>query len=199
VVRRTVLFGTGPKARTQLVFSGPFDMTDAASDALSAARDVAARALSERLRETLGGTYGVHVWTGVELAPSSTYRMMVDFEAAPERIDSLTDAALAVLARLRTAGPTRAELERTRAAETADIEDNLDDNDFWADELALHARAGLPLTSISEHQRNAKELNAARLRDACGRYFAVNRYVRVTMYPKSAPRHESVPDVHARR
>jgi zinc protease len=199
VVRRTVLFGTGPKARTQLVFSGPFDMTDAASDALSAARDVAARALSERLRETLGGTYGVHVWTGVELAPSSTYRMMVDFEAAPERIDSLTDAALAVLARLRTAGPTRAELERTRAAETADIEDNLDDNDFWADELALHARAGLPLTSISEHQRNAKELNAARLRDACGRYFAADHYVRVTMYPKSAPRHESVPDVHARR
>ncbi len=186
-VRRDIRVGVGPKARTQLILNGPFDRSMEAGEALNAARDVAELALEARLRETLGGTYGVYVSAGAELTVPSSYRITIGFEGSPERMEALSAAALEVLKRLRTTGPTMDELAKTRAALIRDLDGKLEDNDYWADELAWHARMGWPLESILTHQANAKLLTMDALKAACARYLGTERLARVTMYPKRAP------------
>jgi predicted Zn-dependent peptidase len=128
----------------------------------------------------------VSVSSSVNLVPPVRYSITVEFEASPERIDSLADAALAELKRLSTRGPTKQELEKTRIAGTRDLDDKLQDNDYWATELSWHARMGWPLAGITAHQRDAEHLTLAALREACARYLGTAQYARVTMYPKLA-------------
>jgi zinc protease len=189
VVHREILVGVGPRARTQITLSGPFDYTSESSEALSAARDVAELALENQLRETLGGTYGVSVAVGVNLVPPIHYTVTIDFEAAPERINVLAAAALTELQRLSSKGPTALELEKTRAAEIHDLDNRIQDNAYWATELSWHARMGWPLASITAHQPNAQHLTLAALREACAKYLGTSQYTRVTMYPKTAVSH----------
>jgi zinc protease len=184
VVRKDLYVGAGPKAKAELVFAGPYGGTLESSEALSATVDVAELALEERLRETLGATYGVNVTSTVRYAAPMTYRIQVVFEAAPERIDSLVDAALAELARLRTTGPTKTEVEKVRAAKLRDLDDT-DDNSYWANELSAHTRMGWPLTSIASHKPNAERLTVDGVRLWCARILDTSHYVRVTMYPKT--------------
>ena len=184
VVQREIFAGVGPRAKTQIVLSGPFDNTPEAIEALDAARDVAELALGEQLRETLGGTYGVSVFVGVTGVPPAMYRMTIEFEGSPERIDTLARAALAELQRLRTRGPTRQELDKTREAETRDLDDKLESNGYWADELMSHARMGWPFPGITTHQDRARHITMKTLRDACTRYLDASRHTRVTMFPK---------------
>jgi zinc protease len=201
IVRRTFRAGAGPKAKTSIVLSGPFSHANRSSEALSAVRDLASLALENRLRETLGATYGVSVSTSAELVPPTTYQLAIEFEADPGRIDALADAALLELARLRTDGPTDAEVQKVRAAETRDLDNKMESNSYWANELSWHSRVGLPLESIATHQDSARVLTRAALREACANYLGTTSYVRVTMLPRRwhGPGMASAPSVAGNR
>jgi zinc protease len=188
IVRKAIMAGVGPKAKTEIVLSGQFKNSVEASAALDAARDVAELALGDRIRETLGGTYGVNVSSHVSVVPPARYMLSVEFEAAPERIDRLAEAAIRDLVRLATQGPTKVEADKVRAAEVRDLDGKMESNSYWASELSWHARMGWPLTSIGSHQRVAEHLTMEGLRAACATYLTPTSYTRVTMYPKRGDR-----------
>jgi zinc protease len=188
-VHRVFRAGAGPKARTSITLWGPYEAVEGSAEALAVAREVAELALSEQLRETLGATYGVSVAATSDLVPPLTYRVTIGFESDPELIDSLAAVALRELERLRTIGPTDAEAAKVRAARTRDLDNSFDDNAYWANELAWHARPGLVLAAIKSHQENARALTAASIRAACVAYLDPARHARVTMHPLRMRRH----------
>lgn len=183
VVERAFRRGADPRARTRIAFADTITPTEAALADLHATRELLELTLDERLRQTMGGTYGVSVTLSMTADARPVYRLWLDFSAAPERVDSLARAALAEVARLRTSGPTDDEAERVRAATVRDHEGDVADNDYWLNELASHALHGWPLRSIATHADEAKRISAASLREACARYLHVDRFVRVTRYP----------------
>jgi zinc protease len=197
-VRRELRFGEGPKARTRIVLSGAFDDDLASGEAFGVASEIAELALEDELRETLGGTYGVNVQSSTVVIPPAQYRLAVDFEAAPERIDSLAGAAIAVLERLHRSGPTASEFEKVHAARMRRLDAAVDDNDYWASELSAHARLGWSLSSINDHVDAAKRLTEMQARAACARYLPTDHYVRVTMYPRSVTRGPSLAAAQAK-
>ena len=189
-VRRAFRAGEDPRARTSIVLSGPGDQVEGPAEALSLARDVAELALGERIRETLGATYDVHVTASTDVVPPLEYRVTISFESDPAQIDSLATIALQELDRLRKSGPTEAEVAKVRASQTRDLDDRIDDNSYWAHELAWHSRPGFRLTSITAHQAKARALSSDELRAACATYLGTARYVRVTMLPQRPRRHQ---------
>jgi zinc protease len=186
VVRRDVVAGIAGRARTRLVLSGPVTVTSRAVEDLKEVRDVLESALDQRLRETLGGTYGVTVESDVDLLPPYHYSIAIDFEAAPQRIDSLAAVALTEVERLRMRGPTPAEFDATRAARIHDYDGRLESNEYWSSELSYHARLGWPLATIATHRQDVEGLTAAELRQACATYLGTRPYTRVTLRPRTA-------------
>ncbi|MEO7084840.1 MAG: insulinase family protein [Gemmatimonadaceae bacterium] len=184
-VQRSITVGLRPKAKTEIVLSGPYEITSSENMSLNSVRDIAESALSDKLREKLGGTYDVSVDADTDLVPPAHYTLSISFEAAPERIDSLASVALSEHDRLRVSGSSAQEVEHTRAAEVRDLDGKIEQNDYWAKELAAHARLGWPLATISTHQASAKAMSGATLRAACARYLSTSRFVRVTLYPKA--------------
>jgi zinc protease len=189
VVRRAFRAGEGPRTRTSIVLSAPYELVEGSSEELSRAREAAELALSERLRETLGATYGVQVTASTDAVPPFSYRLTIAFESDAEHIDSLATVALRELERLRTAGPTETEAARVRASQTRAFDNRIDDNSYWADELSWHSRPGFALQNIAGHQAKARALTVDALREACRKYLGTARYVRVTMLPRRTRPH----------
>jgi zinc protease len=69
VVQRVVKKGAEPKARTALIFTGPFEYSRQNRYYLSALGELLNIKLREALRENLGGTYGVNVRPGAYKDP----------------------------------------------------------------------------------------------------------------------------------
>jgi len=183
VVRREVDSGVSGTARAAIAMTGPLPTTHQAFERLELVRDLMQAAIEHRLRDELGGTYGVSVSLATSLAPPARYTMTVDFRAAAEHVEELAAAALREIERLRVNGPTEAEFDRARAARLQDYDGEIEDNDYWISELSSHARFGWPFGEIAEHPREVANLTLADLRGACASYISRGSYVRVTTRP----------------
>jgi zinc protease len=182
-VHRTILAGAGPRARTRILLSGNIDWTAAANEEMEAVVDIAQRAIRERLRQQMGGTYHADVFYRVQRATPSTFQLSVEFESSPARADSLTVAALAELTRLSTVGPTAQELKDMQLTMAHDFDDSKESLEFWADEISSHAEMGWPLSGIETHQEHYRNFSLENLKNASARILSPGRFVRVTMLP----------------
>jgi zinc protease len=186
VVRRTVRRGVEPKARTALVFTGPAEFSREATAEISGLAQALEIRLRERLREDLGGTYGVGVSGSVERDPYPRYSFVVNFGAAPERVDELTAVVFAVLDSVRAAGPLQEEVDKVREASRRSRETALRENDFWIGRLISYDRMGWDIRMIDDEPLSSG-LTVERLRDAARRYLDRSRYVQVTLVPEDSP------------
>lgn len=185
VVERTLRRGTEPRADTRISFTGSIEPTSRTLTELHVLRDLLAVALESRVRDSLGGTYGVNVELEIRNEPRHEYALSVSFAAAPQRIDSLADAILAEVDRLRTHGPTRQELANEKAAEARELAAGLEDNSWWLDRIESHLALGWPLEEIGEERRIIDRMTVESVRDAASRFVSAKNYVRVTRYPEA--------------
>lgn len=183
IVARTFARGREAKATAHFAFTGALTTDQEATQLLMATRDLLARALEARLRNALGGTYGVDVDVSVAPQPRHEYTLDVEFTTAPDQVDALTQAMFSEIARLRDTGPTADELAALKAAEARTARDALESNEAWRDEIRSHTRAGWPLATILAHPTEIEHFDAPMLRDAARRYIDPMRYVRVVRVP----------------
>lgn len=188
IVRRTVRRGVEPKARTQLVFHGPLEFGRESLADLRVLAEVLELRLRERLREDLGGTYGVGVAAGGVNEPAPRYRFLVDFGSAPERLDELTRVVFAEIERLKTEGPTPAELAKVAEAQRRKREIDVRENHWWLMQMMSHDRLRWELGGIGAPSAAASAaLSAPRVQAAARRYLDTSRYVQVSLVPEDAP------------
>ena len=188
-VTRTMRRGVEPTAQTRILFGNPVAPTVESDAELDAVRDLLDLVLQARIREELGGTYGVFVGLERRRGGEPSYTFSIDFTTAPERVDSLANATLAEIDRLRTRGPTASEAKTLR--EAALQHDGDQGNSYWAGELMWHALSGWSLESIASHAEDAERISAETLTAASARYLDARRYIRVTRLPELAPRPDS--------
>ena len=142
VVTRDVKRGTEPKARTVIVFNGPFEWTRENRYAMASLAEVLRMRFRDVLREQLGGTYDVSVSQSSERDPRHEYQFSVDFGSAPERVDTLRAAVFREIERIKRDGPTAEEIEKVREIQRRGEETEVRQNGFWLNALASAARYG---------------------------------------------------------
>ena len=184
LVRGTVLRGLEPKAQTQLIFTGPMDYTRPNVFALSSLAEVLTIRLRETLREDMGGTYGVSVQPSPSRYPRAEYEMRIGFGSAPERVDELTKAALAVLDSVKASGATAKELEKVKETDLRERETNLRQNSYWLSALYAYDYNGWDMKDILGYETMVKALTSDTIRDAARRYLDTANYARFTLLPE---------------
>ena len=101
VVTKEVRKGLEPKSETAIVFTGPLEYDRSHRNAIRALGLVLETRLREKLREELGGTYGVSVSPSTQRAPTAEYQFVIDFGSAPERAEELAKVVFDEVARLK--------------------------------------------------------------------------------------------------
>lgn len=191
VVERVVKKGAEPKARTALIFTGPFEYSRQNRYHLSALAELLNIKLREALRENLGGTYGVSVSPSAVRNPEPSYRFTIGFGSAPERLEALTEAALVQVDSLKKFGTTTEYLNKVKEAALRSRETALKQNDYWQFQIATFDQSGWPLAEIPNGDKLINALTVQDLQRAAEKYLRRDKYVRVSLYPESYPAAEN--------
>lgn len=184
VIHRDVHRGTEPKSSTDIIFTGPLTFTRHAVYELQALEDVLDIRLRERLREQLGGTYGVNVSAIPSQFPRARYEIAITFGSAPERVSELVRAAQAELDSIKTYGPTAGDIEKVRETELRERETGLTQNGFWLTVLHSYLYNQWNLDDIPTFTAEVHALSADAVRDAARRYLDDRNVVQVSLYPE---------------
>jgi zinc protease len=185
VVTRDVKRGTEPKARTVIVFNGPFEWNRQNRYALASLAEVLRMRLRDVLREELGGTYDVSVSQSSERDPRQEFQFSIDFGSAPERVDTLRAAVFRELEKIKRDGPTADEIEKVREIQRRSEEVEMRQNGFWLNALAAGARYGQDPRLILKRSELRTTLTPALVRDIARKYLDEGRYVQVRLLPES--------------
>ena len=184
VVKRTVEKGVEPKSLTAIVFSGGFHDDPGGRINIRAAAQVLETRLRKLLREKMSGTYDVSVRPSYGRIPRQEFRMSIDLGTDPARMDEMGRAIFAEIKRLQKKGPTAAEVDEVRLAESRDYETDSRQNGFWLQELTQSYRLGTDPAAIPRFPESLKLLTVTSVKAAARTYFNTKRYVQVTLYPE---------------
>jgi zinc protease len=185
VVRRTVQRGVEPKSQSALVFTGTMDYTRENRYALASLGEVLRIRLRERLREDLGGTYGVSVGATLSRYPDQEYSVRISFGSDPERAEELTRVIFAQIDSLRQFGPGADELDKVREIQRRERETNLEENGYWLGQLVSYDQLGLDFGEILTADRLIDRLDADVIRQVAEGCLRQDNYVLVTLYPET--------------
>jgi zinc protease len=160
-VTKVVRKGLEPKAQTNIYITGRRAWSR--DDAMRAAviTEILQIRLRDVLREDLGGTYGPGFGTGIDRV-SNRFQTVVNFGAAPDRVDSLATVALEVVRKFAAEGPTADELAKVRENLLRTRERGLTENGFW---LGLLQASSLwkddPAESVASYTARVAAIDAA--------------------------------------
>jgi len=192
---RTVRAGIEPKARFRMTLHGPFEGSWTERNHFGSMVDVLKVRLREELREERGGVYSVSASGSTYYNPEPEYRVTVDFQCDPERVDELMEAMYEVIEELR-AGPidasyVDAEKEKNRRGR----EESLRTNSFWRSAIVGAWKNGEdPLEILTWDARN-DALTPEVVHAEAVKYLVLENVVEVRLLPEAAPPEEGATEV----
>ena len=176
--------GVEPRSRTALVFAGDMDWSRREALTLDVAGEILGIRLRERVREALGGTYSINVYTsGTEPLPDPEYQVYVLFGSDPERVEELFAEVLDQVDWLSSGGEQKY-LDTAKELLRTSREERLRENGFWLNQIRTAARRGESFDEIVGFDDWLEALTLEQVAAAAERYLTDDRYVRVVLLPE---------------
>jgi len=125
----------------------------------------------------------VSVSGGAEKDPVPSYRVSVEFGAAPERLDELVRVVFAEIDSVKAGGVSDTDLQKVREAQRREREVSARENGWWLGALMAYDEYGWDPRLITAPPLS-QTFTSADLRDAARRFLDPARYVQVSLYPE---------------
>ena len=183
VVDEIVRSGIEPRSNTIWVFAGEAEWAEGETLALDVAGEMLQTRLRERVREQLGGTYGIFVSAGAGLIPDSEYQVAIIFGSDPARVDELLGEVAVELDWIR-AGGEQDYLDSVKEQFRSSREEQLRENGFWLGQIRSAAQQGRPLDDVNRFDARLDALTLEDIAAVAGRSLPEDRYVRVALVPE---------------
>jgi zinc protease len=185
-VDKVVKRGVEPQSQSYMAFTGPFEYSRQNQHVMSSMAEMLTNRLTDRLREAMGGTYGVNASaSGTREAPFQ-YQVTIRFGSAPDRAAELTKAVMQEIQILKDSGGTAADLEKVQQTQRRTRETALRQNGFWIGQLGSAYQFADDPRDILTYNTLVDGLTRTAIRDAARRYFGSN-YVHVVLLPENMP------------
>ena len=183
VIERRVEQGIEPRSQTQLIFTGPFEYTQARRTAIRAMAMVLQTRLRNVLREDLGGTYSVSVGASYSRIPEPDYRVTIGFGSDPQRTDTLQDRVLAEIEAFKKDGPSERDVNDTREALLREFENGTTQNGYLLTQISGRYQSGESVEQFFALADTYRALTGRDIHDAARTYLNTGSYVLATLMP----------------
>jgi zinc protease len=184
VVDRQVRKGVDPRSAVTVVFTGPFQNTQANRIILRAMTETLEGNLQRTLREDLGGTYGVSVNEDSQQRPNGMYRVTISFACDPARLNALVTALFDSIEQFKRNGPGVGQVAEQRLALVRDLETNSQSNAYLLNQLTYKYEYGEDPGEVFRLPQFYEQITPAAIRTATQQYLDLSRYVKVTLLPE---------------
>ncbi len=186
VIERDVFGGMEEKARTNIVFTGPFEWNRHNRHSLNSMAEVLRIRLREVIREEMSGSYGVRVGASRRLYPRPEYSVSISFQADPKRLHELSDAVFEVLRDVQANGPTADEIAKVQETQRRAVQEGEQENGYWSSQIEFVLQNGIGWRNLLDSAEVIDSLTAGAVQAAAQRYLRMGNYVQVSLYPENA-------------
>jgi zinc protease len=180
--------GIAPKTNVHMYWHGDFDYNKDNNYVMNSSLAYLRIKLREKLREDLGGVYGVRVSGGGTKKPREEYGITVSFNADPPMADKLIRAAKEVLAVAAKEGPSEEDMTKVKETQKQSRVKDLQQNRFWSSQLSSGHENGRDFSGISLEavESQISNLTADQIKAAVGKYFDNKNFIQILMVPDSS-------------
>jgi len=185
VIDSTIVGGQAPKAIVEINFHGDIRYTSDQRYLYNSLMSLVRLRLRERLREEMGGVYGVRVSGSLLPNPDPNYRTAIRFDADPKEVDALVEILYQEIRQLQSQPVAADYLQKITETQRQSQEEARATNGYWLGQLATRYRNHIPLhgmqPAVFEHY--VTSLTAKDLQEAARRYFDWNNYIQLVLQP----------------
>lgn len=185
VVKREVNSGSEDRSTVSLTFTGPTDVTELEELRLSALTEVMNIRIIDVLREKLGLIYGGGMEGSMTRIPYSHYTIGVTLPTGPENVDKVLNATFAEIERMRTQGPTQADLDKVKTNWLQTYRKSLQENTYWLAALQTSLTEGTDPGTILTFDQEVQKLTVDDVKRAAQRFLNTENYVQVVLNPET--------------
>ncbi|KQW94161.1 peptidase M16 [Massilia sp. Root418] len=185
VVKKDVFKGSEPKSRVALVFTGEAKYSDEAQMHMQAMLEVLNIKLIETLREKMAVIYGGQISGGLSKLPYGAYQIQAALPCAPENVDKVIAATMELIRRMQEEGPDPADLDKVKQNWITGHRKALRENGYWLSRLQGAALNGTdPASPFLKYEPRVAAIKPADLQAAARRYFNMQNYLQMVLYPE---------------
>ena len=184
VVKKAINKGIEPQSQAAIVFTGPFEYTQANRNAIRAMGLILQTRLRNKIREDLGGTYNIMARPSYDRIPEPAYSVAINFGTDPKRVEDLIDVIFQEIDRFKTEGTTADELRDAKQAMYLDYETGIKQNRWVLTQLYYRYLEGEDLGSLFAYLESLDTLTADMIQEAAKTYLNTENYVQVTLFPE---------------
>jgi zinc protease len=178
--------GLEPKSSTRITYfttGAPIEELD--MHRARACASILTDHLRQTLRELMGGTYSAGA-SYSNLAPVPGYSTMsVSFGSDPARVDTLVQASLSEIQKLRDEGPSAADVQKDQEIERRELDVALQQNGTWTGSILASLQLGIDPRRIAHRRERIGLLTTENLRDTFRKYFPANRRTVISLLPEA--------------
>jgi zinc protease len=176
--------GADPQSMVGLVMSGDFEWNPKNLVMITMIKEIISIKLIEVIREQLSGVYSPQVMLQPKHFPKSKFNFIVLFGCSPLMPDSLTQAVLGEINKIRENGPSDVDLKKAQEAMIRARETDLEKNDFWLGKIESLYYDNTDPSSILTFKDRVNAITSEDLKNAASKYFDMKHYVRVVLMPE---------------
>ena len=201
VVRKEVRSGSEAKSSVSLNFTGKAEFSEEEQMRFHALLEVMNIRITDVLREKLALIYGGGMNGSFSKIPYEHYAIAVSLPTGPAKVDQVLAATFAEIERLKEKGPEVADLNKVKQNWLQSHKKSLRENGYWLNHLQTALLHETDPNSILVREKMIGAVTPAQVKEAARRYFDMNNYVQVVLYPEKQAQAAatSVPKASARR
>ncbi len=184
IIEKKVFRGKEPKCYSTIIFTGEFEWNRRNRIVADAMLDVLQIKLREKLREDLGGTYSAQVYGSYPHFPDEEYSINIRFGSDPQRVNELKSVIFTQVDSLKKYLVEEDYLNKVKEIYYRDYESNLKENRFWLNNLEHKFFHKEDMMDILDYAELVKTISLEELKQSAAKYFNMNNYVRVTLFPE---------------
>jgi zinc protease len=184
VIEKKVVKGVEPKSLVTIIFTGDYHWDTQTNYDFHSMLEVLKIKLREILREDKSGTYGVSVSGAAMKYPDQMYNITISFGCAPENVDDLVKTTFAELDSLKKFKPSDDYINKVKETQKREFEVNTRQNNFWLNNIQAYYFYNTDLSLLMKYPDRVDKFNSATVQDAAQKYFSMNNYVKVILYPQ---------------
>ncbi|MES2014926.1 MAG: insulinase family protein [Pseudomonadota bacterium] len=184
VVKQDVHSGSEDKSTISINFTGDARYSTEDEMRLEAMIEVMNLRITEVLREKLALIYGGGMHGSMTRVPTPRYSITATLPTGPANVDQVIAATFEQIARMKSAGPTKAELDKVKQNWLQNHKKALRENGFWLTQLQQSLLRGEDPADILTFEKRVNALSSDQLKAAAQRYFDMQNYVQMVLYPE---------------
>ncbi|WP_037321148.1 pitrilysin family protein [Salegentibacter sp. Hel_I_6] len=183
--KKVVYKGTDPKSMVNILWNGETNYKAEEDFTMKALGEILTIKLVEQLREEEAGVYGVGARGNLSKIPYGSYSFNISFPCGPENVESLTEAALAEVEKIKENGPTDKDLEKIKETFLVQRKDQLQENRFWLSQLETADMEEREIDEILKYEEKVAALSKEEIKEVANKYLNENYLLGVLMPEKT--------------